>query len=158
MLSEIRLRWLGHVKRMEPGRIPKDILHGEVTEGKRKAGHPFLRYKDTWKRDLKPSGIYLKHGRSRETTVQHGARPWGRAWKQENRRATAVQKRQKRKEGRNQPFQPSRHVCTKSNRDCRSQVGLFSHWLSCQQQWCCTIVSRRPTDAEGGGWTWSEIE
>ena len=35
MLSERRLRWLGHVKCMEPGHIPKDILYGELTVGKR---------------------------------------------------------------------------------------------------------------------------
>ena len=29
MLSEIRLRWLGHVKRMEPGRISEDILEAK---------------------------------------------------------------------------------------------------------------------------------
>ena len=28
ILSERRLRWLGHVKRMSPGRIPKDLLYG----------------------------------------------------------------------------------------------------------------------------------
>ena len=31
-LRERRLRCLGHVKRMEPGRIPKDILYGELTK------------------------------------------------------------------------------------------------------------------------------
>lgn len=34
MLSKRCLRWLGHVKGMKPGRIPKDILYGELTEGK----------------------------------------------------------------------------------------------------------------------------
>ena len=35
MLSKRRLRWLGHVKRMEPGRIPKDILYGKRNLQKR---------------------------------------------------------------------------------------------------------------------------
>ena len=42
---------------MEPGRIPKDILYGELTEGKRKAGRPLLRYKDIFRRALKQCGI-----------------------------------------------------------------------------------------------------
>ena len=42
MLSERCLCWLGHVKPMEPGCIPKDILYGELTEGKRRAGPPLL--------------------------------------------------------------------------------------------------------------------
>ena len=53
MLSERRLRRLGDAKRLESGRIPKDTLYGELTEGKRKAGRPLLRSEDTCKRDLK---------------------------------------------------------------------------------------------------------
>lgn len=47
------LRWTGHVLRMEPGRLPKQILYSQLTEGKRKKGRPRLRFKDTIKRNLK---------------------------------------------------------------------------------------------------------
>ena len=57
ILSERRLRWLGHVKRMDPGRIPKDILYGELAEGTRPIGRPRLRYKDVCKRDIKTADI-----------------------------------------------------------------------------------------------------
>ena len=30
LLRQRRLRWLGHVHRMKDGRIPKDILYGEL--------------------------------------------------------------------------------------------------------------------------------
>jgi hypothetical protein len=51
------LRWLGHVKRMEAGRIPKDLLHGELATGVRTAGHPKLRFKDVCKADMKQCNI-----------------------------------------------------------------------------------------------------
>ena len=57
LLSQRRLRWLGHVKRMDPGRIPKDILYGELAEGTRQTGRPHLRFKDICKRDLKIASI-----------------------------------------------------------------------------------------------------
>lgn len=52
-----RLRWLGHVHRMSDGRIPKDILYGELVEGSRPKGRPKLRFKDTCKRDMKSFDI-----------------------------------------------------------------------------------------------------
>ena len=56
MLCKRRLRWLGHVHRMEDGRIPKDLLHGELATGCRPIGRPALRFKDICKRDLKLTG------------------------------------------------------------------------------------------------------
>ena len=57
LLRQRRLRWLGHVRRMDDGRIPKDILYGELTSGKRQIGHPQLRFKDVCKKDLRCFGI-----------------------------------------------------------------------------------------------------
>ena len=37
---------------MEDGRIPKDILYGELASARRSKGHPQLRYKDVCKRDM----------------------------------------------------------------------------------------------------------
>ena len=53
MLSQRRLRWLGHILRMEGGRLPKDVLYGELTSGSRPVGRPMLRYKDVCKGDMK---------------------------------------------------------------------------------------------------------
>ena len=53
LLRQRRLRWLGHVCRMEDGRIPKDILNGELALGRRTTGRPHLRYKDVCVRDMK---------------------------------------------------------------------------------------------------------
>ena len=53
LLSQRRLRWLGHVRRMDDGRIPKNLLYGELASGSRSQGRLRLRYKDTCKRDMK---------------------------------------------------------------------------------------------------------
>ena len=34
LLQQRRFRWSGHVRRMDDGRIPKDILYGELAEEK----------------------------------------------------------------------------------------------------------------------------
>ena len=49
LLSQRRLRWLGHASRMEDGRIAKDIFYDA---GPRPAGRSSLRFKDVCKRDL----------------------------------------------------------------------------------------------------------
>ena len=46
LLTKIRLRWLGHVTRMKDGRLPKDILYGELATGSRPTGRLALRYKE----------------------------------------------------------------------------------------------------------------
>ncbi|XP_074636925.1 uncharacterized protein LOC141895086 [Acropora palmata] len=53
LLRQRRMRWIGHLRRMQDGRIPKDILYGELAAGKRPRGRPLLRYKDVCKRDMK---------------------------------------------------------------------------------------------------------
>ena len=40
LLEQRRMRWLGHVCRMTDGRIPKDLLYGELATGKRPTGSP----------------------------------------------------------------------------------------------------------------------
>ena len=57
LLTKRLLRWLGHVTRMHSGRLPKDILYGELATESRPTGRPALRYKDVLKRDLKAGGI-----------------------------------------------------------------------------------------------------
>ena len=42
---------------MEDGRIPKDMLYGELATGSRPAGRPTIRYKDVCKRDLRAGDI-----------------------------------------------------------------------------------------------------
>ena len=53
ILIEKNLRWLGHVHRMEKDRLPRQLLHSQLYEGKRNQGRPRLRYKDVAKRNMK---------------------------------------------------------------------------------------------------------
>ena len=49
LLRQRRIRWIAE----EDGRIPKDILYGQLAVGKRPRGRPQLRYKDVCKRDMR---------------------------------------------------------------------------------------------------------
>ena len=132
LLSQRRLRWLGHVHRMDDGRIPKDILYGELAEGSRARGRPKLRFKDICKRDLKSAGIDVQSWES----VADRRGSWRAAVHQgvkkaeENRIDLMKQKRAARKTiTADQPA--STHICAICNRDCHSGIGLHSHMRRC---------------------------
>lgn len=57
MLKHCRLKWLGHIRRMDDNRIPKQILFGEPTMGKRKASKPYQRWRDLIRKDFKDYDI-----------------------------------------------------------------------------------------------------
>ena len=51
-LKFIRLRWAGHVTRMESHQIPRSILYRVLENGDRPVRRPKLCFKDVFKRDL----------------------------------------------------------------------------------------------------------
>ena len=53
LLIRKNLRWTGHLMRMSPDRLPKQILYYQLSSGHRKRGRPRLRFKDTIKKNLK---------------------------------------------------------------------------------------------------------
>ena len=57
MLIKSRLRWLGHVSRMDDDRPVKTLMYGELDKGTRPVGRPKLRFKDTCKSILKSGKI-----------------------------------------------------------------------------------------------------
>ena len=79
LLSQRRLRLLGHVRRMKDGRLPKDILYGQLTNGARPVGRPALRFKDAYKRDMKACDISPKRC---EAVAEYRT-----AWRQATRRS-----------------------------------------------------------------------
>ena len=48
-----RLRWLGHICRMDDNRTAKALLHSELFHGSQPVGRPYLSFKDTCKNALK---------------------------------------------------------------------------------------------------------
>ncbi|XP_067029779.1 uncharacterized protein [Acropora muricata] len=68
LLRQRIMHWIGHLRCMEDGRIPKDILYGELATGKRPRGRPQLRYKD---HQTKPSKKGLGEKRKQQLTPPH---------------------------------------------------------------------------------------
>ena len=127
-----RLRWLGHVRRMDDGRIPKDI-YGELALGRRTTGHPHLRYKDVCVRDMKAVDIDTMSWEG----LAYDRTKWRSALKQhlktgeDKLMAAAAEKRARRKEGSNSILPETTHRCDVCNKYCHSHIGLFSHKRRC---------------------------
>jgi hypothetical protein len=58
-IREARLRYLGHVERMDKTRLPCIALHGKVSEGSRPKGAPRMNFRRAIKKDMKEFGINL---------------------------------------------------------------------------------------------------
>ena len=136
LLRQRRRRWFGHVRRMEDGRIPKDILYGELDLGRRTTGRPHLRYKYVCVRDMRAVDIdtmsWECHAADRTK--------WSSALKQhrktgEEKLVTATaDKRARRKKGRRSIRPETTHRWDVCNKECHSHIGLFSHKRRCNSQ------------------------
>ena len=120
-----RLRWLGHVHRMPQGRLPQDILYGELPEGRRPTGRPTLRYVDVLKRDMK----HL-HNNSSNWEREAQDRPTWRA----NIKGTwmAVEDHAEGGKRAANSKTPVGLLCALCDRSCASNIGLFNHERSCK--------------------------
>jgi len=63
LLIRMNFRWTGHLMRMSPDRLPKQVLYSQLSSGQRKRRRPSLRFKDTIKRKLKLRDITLTEER-----------------------------------------------------------------------------------------------
>ena len=59
LLIRKNVRWTGHLIRMSPDRLPKQVLYSQLSSGHRKRGRPRLRFKDTIERNLKMRDIKI---------------------------------------------------------------------------------------------------
>ena len=146
MLSQRRLRWLGHVSRMDDNRIPKDILYGELATGTRPTGRPALRLRDVLKRDLKAGGFDPS-----ELELAASDRSGWRATTRtvikeaERRRDIRWGEKRARRQQRLQSALPANQprpafTCSSCSRACGSRIGLFSHTRRCSS---LTIDTKR---------------
>ncbi len=137
LLRQRRLRWLGHVHRMPDGRIPKDLLYGELASGKRPTGRPQLRYRDVVKRDLKAVDISIESWESLADNRPEWRGALTRHLKlgEEKLTQAAIERRARRKQvDSTDRLETSPHTCDLCNRQCRSRIGLFSHRRRCSSQ------------------------
>ena len=133
LLRQRRLSWLGHVRRMEDGRIPKDILYGELASGKGSVGHPQLRYKDVCKRDLKALDISIEcwedmaaDRKSWRSTLQRQLKAG------EEQIQTLAEEKRARQKARTSEADPAIiYTCVRCGKVCLFRIGLSSHSRRC---------------------------
>ena len=124
---------IGHVRRMEDGRIPKDILYGELAVGKRSRGRPKLSFKDLCNRDMKALEIDPENwediaaDRSSWRCLLHKQLKEG----EEKITNEAIEKRTRRKEKITTDSAASTYICSSWGNDCYSRIGFISHRRHC---------------------------
>ena len=139
LLKQRRLRWLGHVRRMDDGRIPKDLLYGELVVGKRSQGRPMQCFRNVCKKDLRDCQIDIQSWESQaddrdlwKRTVKQGIATF-----ESNQRKEAEEKRKRRKENatasQSHPPRNSDYICNLCGRDCVAFIGLHSHKRKCSR-------------------------
>ena len=141
LLRQRCLRWIGHVHRMDEGRIPKQLLYGELAQGKKPVGRRKLHFKDVVKRDMQAIGLPID---SWETHASDGS-----VWKTNCAKAlqegekllhiTVDARREHQKARALAPPTNSTYVCGSCHHICRSRIGLQSHLRKCSRK--CTITN-----------------
>ena len=137
MLGQRRLRWWGHVRRMDDGLISKYILYGELALGRRTTGRPQLRYKDVCIRDMKAVDIDIMswEGLASDRTEWRSALKQNLETVEEKRMVAAADKRARRKEDSSSIRHETTHRCDvhneDCNEDCHSRIVFFSHKRRC---------------------------
>ncbi|XP_046846768.1 uncharacterized protein LOC124440414 [Xenia sp. Carnegie-2017] len=130
LLMRAQIRWAGHIARMPDERIPKQLLYGELSNGKRSVGGQKKRFKDTLKTSLKSFNIntatWDKLAGNRSTwrdLIFKGCQA-----SEERRTVDAKQKRELRKSrAASASTSDASLVCPSCSRAFRAKIGLISH-------------------------------
>ena len=133
LLMQCHMHWLGHVRCMGNGRIPKDILYGELIIGSWPKGCPHLRFKDVCKCDMKACHINTNNWEeaASDHAVWRSMTKTGTKLTEEIGIETIQQKRQQQKWLRQNPT-PTEFICHNCMKDFHSRIGLFSHSKCCR--------------------------
>ncbi|KAI0236225.1 Dehydrogenase/reductase SDR family protein 7-like [Lamellibrachia satsuma] len=113
---------------MEDGRLPKDILYGQLTSSARPVGRPALRFKDACNRDMKACDISPKgwEAVAEDRTAWRQTTRRGIERADEKKRQHAAEKRMRRKQKAALPPMSSCFVCFGCGKDCHSRIGLHA--------------------------------
>ncbi|KAI8518138.1 hypothetical protein Bbelb_041550 [Branchiostoma belcheri] len=127
ILKQRRLRWLGHVSRMDHSRLPHQVLCGQLADGKRDRGRPKLRFIDVCKRDLKlfHIGANWEHLAQNRTAWRYALRQGAKKLEDD-----LVQNETTRRQKRHHPSATPAFTCTTCGKLCRSKAGLAAHGRS----------------------------
>ncbi|KAI8517538.1 hypothetical protein Bbelb_035550 [Branchiostoma belcheri] len=124
VLKQRRLRWLGHVSRMDHSRLPHQVLYGQLADGKRDRGRPKLRFVDVCRRDLKLFNIgtdWEDIAQVRNTwrhKLHHGAKSF-----ESHLQSNELDRQRKRHE----QCLSTAFLCENCGKYCRSNAGLAAH-------------------------------
>ena len=130
LLQKSQARWAGHVVRMPDNRLPKQLLYGELCQGKRMVGGQRKRFKDCLKASLRDLSIDVNswetHALDRpswRSKIATGARA------AETRRTTKAQRKRAARKARAASTSttaptPLCHTC---GRAFMARIGLISH-------------------------------
>ena len=110
-----RLRWLGHVRRMDDGRWPKQMMYAWIQDHPRPKGKPKQRWRDVINRDLKALGLKER---------------WYDLAAQREEWRTAIHKREQARfeEAERQETEKIRNFrCPNCPKTCKTEKGLKCH-------------------------------
>ena len=132
LILKSRLRWCGHLVRMDDQRIPKQLFYGEISTGKRRQCKPKLRYKDCLKDSLKKTSIpvdnweELANERSSWRTISTNALKEFEGFRIQHQELKRAVRKGESVDIANKPDL----TCNSCGRVCLSKAGLKSHMKS----------------------------
>lgn len=124
-----RLRWTGHILRMNDDRLPRQMLYSELCTGTRPRGAPLKRYKDQLKQTMKMTNINLQTWEESamdrslwRRTISNGVKLF-----EQEHRSKEENKRLACKLRKHLPRPPPTAKCDLCGRMFHARIGLFSH-------------------------------